>query len=99
MAFQRSVLRWITGWLKDRKQRVQLNGLRSGWKEVRSGVLQRSVLGPLLFTIFTDDVYEEVPCKISKFADDTKIASGVNTLNDIRSVNAKDSRQISCLGK
>ena len=41
---------------------------------------------PLLFTIFIDDIYEEVLCEISKFADDTKIASRVNTLNDIRSI-------------
>ena len=65
---------------------MQLNGHRSDWTEVRSGVLQGSVLGPLLFTIFMDDIDEEVLCKISKFADDTKIASRVNTFNDIRSM-------------
>ena len=43
-------------------------------------------MGPLLFTIFIDDIDEEVLCEISKFADDTKIASRVNTLNDIRSI-------------
>ena len=52
-----------------------LNGHRSGSTEVRSGVPQASVLGPLLFTIFIDDIDEEVFCEISKFADDTKIAS------------------------
>ena len=45
---------------------------------------QGSVLGPLLSTLFIDDIDEDVLCKISKFADDTKIASRVNTLNDIR---------------
>ena len=41
-----NVLRWIAEWLENRKQRVQLNGHRSGWTDVRSGIPQRSVLGP-----------------------------------------------------
>ena len=52
---------------------MQLNGHRSGWIEVRSGVQQGSVLGPFLFTIFIDDIDQEVLCEISKFADCTKI--------------------------
>ena len=68
---QGNVLRWIAEWLEDRKQRVQLNGHKSGWTEVRSGVLQGSVLGQLLFTIFIEDINEEILCEISKFAGDT----------------------------
>ena len=81
-----NVLWWIAKWLEDRKQRVQLNGRRSGWIEVRSGVPQRSVLGPLLFTIFIDDIDGVVLCEISKFDDDTKIAICVNILNYIGSM-------------
>ena len=81
-----NVLRWIAEWLEDRKQRLQLNAHRSGWKEVRIGVPQLFVLGPFLFTIFIDDIDEEVLYKIYKFADDPKTASYVNTLNDIRSM-------------
>ena len=56
-----------------------LNGHKSGWNEVRGGV-------PLLFTIFIDDIDEEVLFEISKFGDDTKIARSVNALNGIRSM-------------
>ena len=50
------------------------------------GTKFRSVLGPLLFTIFIDDIDKEILYEISKFADNTKIASQVNTLNNIRSI-------------
>ena len=54
--------------------------------EVKSGIQLGSVLGPLFFTIFIDDINEQVICEISKFADDTIIASRVNTINDVRSL-------------
>ena len=70
MGFRGNALRWIAEWLEDRKQSVHLKGHRSGWTEVRSGVLQGYVFGQLLFTIFMTD--EEVLREFSKFADDTK---------------------------
>ena len=51
-----NVLRWIAEWLEDRKKGVQLNGHVSGWTEVKSGVPPESVLGPILFTIFIDNI-------------------------------------------
>ena len=65
---------------------MQLNGHRSCWSEERSGVPQGSVLGSLIFTIFIDDINEEVLYEISKFTNNLKIASRVNTLNEIRSM-------------
>ena len=50
------------------------------------GVPQESVLRPFLFTIFIDDIDEKELYESSKFADDTKITSQVNTLNDVRSI-------------
>ena len=67
------VAAWIEEWLKNRKQRVVAGGEASDWKNVTSGVLQGSVLGPLLFIIYINDI--GLLCKISKFADDTKIGN------------------------
>ena len=73
--------RWISDWLCDRKQRVVLNRKFSDWRNVSSGVPQGSVLGPILFLIYINDLDEDVKCKISKFADDTKIANRVISLS------------------
>jgi hypothetical protein len=69
--------RWIKNWLADRRQRVNINGKVSGWAEVKSGVPQGSVLGPLLFLIFINDIDDGIISKIWKFADDSKICNRV----------------------
>ena len=63
-------LGWIEAWLKGRQQRVLLNGTKSEWKNVRSGVPQGSVLGPLLFLLFINSIENGVDSKVLKFADD-----------------------------
>ena len=67
------VLKWIEDRLEGRRQRVVLNGSASDWADVLSGVPQGSVLGPLLFVIYVNDIDQDLHSKLLKFADDTKL--------------------------
>ena len=68
-----STINWIGSWLDGRRQRVVLEGEYSNWKPVLSGVPQGSVLGPLLFLIYINDLDDGIDSKLLKFADDTNI--------------------------
>ena len=66
-------LDWITAFLTDRRQQVRANGETSAFTPVLSGVPQGSILGPILFTLYVNDIPAELENLISMYADDTKI--------------------------
>ncbi len=73
-----SALNWIRDFLTNRLQQVTVCGEVSSWKKVTSGIPQGSVLGPLLFVIYINDLPDVVSSQPYIFADDTKIFRIIN---------------------
>ena len=81
------LLKWLRNWTENQRQRVVLNGVNSNSVDVLSSVVQGSVLGPILFLIYINDLDAAVMSDdrniyISKFADDTKIGREITCITD-----------------
>ena len=86
-----SALAWFKSYLSDRKQYVHLNGTDSEMKCVTCGVPQGSVLGPLLFLIYINDLPNiSKKLKVYLFADDTNIYLGSHDLQSLEKVMNKE---------
>ena len=68
-----NAIRIIEDFLKDREQRVAIDGQVSDWAPIAAGVPQGSILGPLLFLVYINDITESVTSDVQIFADDTFI--------------------------
>ena len=72
-----NLLLLLQSFLSNRKQRTVLNGQSSPWGTVQAGVPQGSILGPLLFLIYINDLAQNLRCKVKLFADDTSLFTTV----------------------
>ena len=74
------LLKLLTDFLKSRKQRAVLNGQHSSWSDVLAGVPQGSILGPLLFLIYINDLSDGLQCNPKLFPDDTSLFATVHNI-------------------
>ena len=80
---------WFQSYLKDRGHRVSIDGKLSGIRYINAAVPQGSVLGPLLFLVYINDVTHDIDSNILLFADDTSIfKAGSNTQELAQTINS-----------
>ena len=82
------VLELVTSFLSHRLQRVTLEGVHSSWTAIKAGVPQGSVLGPLFFLVYINNLLEGIHSDGKIFADDTSLFyKPIDDLNSTRIIN------------
>ena len=89
-----NLLKFLENYLKNRRQRVVLNGTKSEWKNITAGVPQGSVLGPLLFLVYINDLTDDISCHMRLFADDSSLFTRVEGIDETHVKIVKDLQTI-----
>ena len=86
---------WFSSYVKNSTQFVTINGLNTELKEINCGVPQGSVLGPLLFLLYINDLHDSIKfCKVHHFADDTNL---INFNSSIKVINKQVNKDLKTL--
>ena len=96
MGCSNSAVKWFRSYLSDRKQLIDLSGTRSELDRIACGVPQGSILGPLLFLMYVNDMEIAVQCKFLLYADDSALLIPGRNLKDIEK---QLSRELSCISE
>ena len=88
----------LSNYLHNRKQRVPINGKESDWKPILSGVPQGSVLGPLLFLLYINDLADDLECNHKLFADDASLNEHIKNTTNSTTCLSRDLNKIGSWG-
>ena len=89
------MLAWFKSYLCGRKQRIKIGNIRSSWRDIKAGVPQGSVLGPILFLIYVNDLLKlTLHGTLYSFADDTALVCARRTGGELKRVLEEDLRKI-----
>ena len=88
------LLEWISDYLSGRKQKVVIRNSSSSLRRVNAGVPQGSVLGPLLFLVYINDISESLLCLTRLFADDSSLFYSAANIKDIEGIINHDLRML-----
>jgi hypothetical protein len=90
-----NLYRWIQDYLSNRMIRVVINGQNAPWADTNAGVPQGSILGPLLFLVYINDVVENVESDINLFADDTSLMKIIDQIQESYETVNRDLQKLS----
>ncbi len=93
------LLQWIEDYLTNRKQQVAIRSTKSDLKLINAGVPQGSVLGPLLFLVYVNDITENLLSITRLFADDSSLSFTSSILNDLEGIINHDLQIINAWAK
>ena len=89
--FSQNVIDWYADYLGHRSQKTIANNVHSSWVDVSYGVPQGSILGPLLFIIYVNDLSKlNMSCQTLQYADDTVLYKSGRSVEEIRNSLQKD---------
>ena len=90
------ILGWIRNFLIGRSQRVVIDSAKSEWVPVTSGIPQGSVLGPVLFIIYVNDLSDITHSSIQMFEDDTKVFNKITCSSDFKEIQRDIDSLVEC---
>ena len=83
LGFESHTIEWFKSYLSQRKQLTDIDGTTSSWLDMELGVPQGSILGPILFLIYVNDINNcDTTAKFVKFADDTTVITSAPSLKE-----------------